>query len=136
MYFRVLTVSAVACSMMSVGVVPAVAKTLIQGEVGSTVKRNMFEGDWETVSGASTLIYRFQFKDGALIGWFVSSKNGQSYPLKNVRAKGKTLSFVEESTPPVAYTLRAQKGDAVLSGVSSYPDGEAVPRTLTRKQSQ
>lgn len=136
MRLRVLILSAAAVSAVSGSAVPSVATVPVGNEVKLSVKQNIFEGDWESVFGASRLIFRFQPENGVLVGRFVSTKNGQSYPLKDVRVKGRNLSFVYTSNPELTYTVTAQKGNQVLSGIWSSPDGAAVPATLVRKQSQ
>jgi hypothetical protein len=136
MRLRVLILSAAAVFAVSGGAAPSVATVPVPNEVESCVKRSIFEGDWESVFGTSRLIFRFQPENGVLMGWFVSTKNGQSYPLKDVRVKGRTLSFVYTSKPELTYKVTAQKGNQVLSGIWSSPDGAALPVTLVRKQSQ
>lgn len=119
-----------------VALVASVSASPVQNEVAPLVERSIFEGDWESVFGTSRLIFRFKTENGALVGWFVSTKNGQSYPLKDVHVKGRALSFVYTSIPELSYTVTAQKDNQVLSGISSRPDGEAMPQTLTRRHSQ
>lgn len=101
--------------------------------ISASAETSIFEGDWESVFGSHRLIFRFHTDSGVTTGWFVSTLNGQSYPLKDVIVRGRTLSFVYTSSPELTYTLTAQEGDQVLTGISSRPDGQAMPQTLTRK---
>lgn len=122
-------------------VIPGTANTSIASaqvidKAKSATKQSIFEGDWENAFIASRLVFRFRTENGGLVGWFVSTKNGKSYPLKDVKADGRTLSFVYKATPEITYMVKAQKGDQVLSGVWSLPNGEAVSTTLVRKQIQ
>lgn len=117
-------------------VTTSIASAQVSDKARSATKQSIFEGDWENAFIASRLIFRFQPENGGLIGWFVSTKNGKSYPLKNVKVDGRTLSFVYAATPEITYMVKAQKGDQVLSGVWSLPNGEAVATTLVRKQIQ
>lgn len=114
----------------------SIASAQVSNNAKPATKQSIFEGDWENAFIASRLIFRFQTENGGLIGWFVSTKNGKSYPLKNVKVEGRTLSFVYAATPEITYMVKAQKDNQVLSGVWSLPNGEAVSTTLVRKQTQ
>lgn len=122
--------------IICIGTVPLLAAMPSQAEVRSSRERSLFEGDWETVIGASRLLFRFKLENGTWMGWFVSRKNGQSYSLRDVKVEGRMLSFLYPSKPELRYVVRAQKDNQTLTGTSTSPDGDATPRSLIRMQGQ
>lgn len=105
-----------------------------QAESASSDSRTLFEGDWEGVLVSRPLTFRFRLENGVLLGWFVSAKNGQLYPLKNVQAKKRTLSFVHASNPELTVVMTLDKNNTTLAGISTQADGATSRRTLVRKQ--
>ncbi|WP_394664501.1 hypothetical protein [uncultured Sphingomonas sp.] len=127
--FRGLSAIALSCATA----VPFLVTVPSYASMATAKEQSLFEGDWETSIGLSKLLFRFKFEDGHWMGWFVSYKNGQSYPLKDVKAGGRMLSFIYPSKPELRYVVKAEKGGQTLSGTSTDPDGEATLRSLIRK---
>ena len=131
-----LRASVFAVSAVFVCAAPSLAMMPVQIKANLLEEQSIFEGDWESPIGASKILFRFERENNRWVGWFVSRKNGQSYPLKDVRVKGRTLSFTHTSKPELRYEVTAQKDNQTLSGIMSQPDGDATPRSLVRVQGQ
>ncbi|HEX8466724.1 MAG TPA: hypothetical protein VF620_02840 [Allosphingosinicella sp.] len=106
---------------------PPAARTVVSAE-----EERIFEGDWQGPFGEGTLRFRFEFANGSWRGWFVSQKDGSLYPLKNVAIGKGEVNFTHLSEPNLIFHLKLDADKKTLSGISTLPDGMALPRSLSR----
>lgn len=91
------------------------------------------EGDWTGAFGSSTYVFRFQHENGAWAGWWVSQRNGQLYPVEDIRVVGQSVSFKYKADPEIAFSLSLVDEDSSLSGTATFESGMVISYSATRK---
>ena len=130
----------VSCSVFAIAVLmstsvvalPA-APTAVPGKVQSFAEGEWLEGDWSGPFGNSTYVFRFQHENGAWAGWWVSQRNGQAYPVEDLKVVGQTVSFTYKSDPAIAFSLSLEE-DSSLSGTATFESGMVIDYSATRKE--
>lgn len=104
-----------------------------QAAQGSATEGRIVEGDWAGPVGDGSIAFRFQYKDGSWLGWFVSGKDGKLYPLEDVQVSDRAVAFKFNSKPEQNFSLFVGKDDQTLAGTAIRPNGMATSYLLTRK---